>query len=488
MNQGNSQIQVQSQQQVQQQVLTPQQVLVARLMEMPIDALQQRVENECMENPWLERKQEEGSDTPAEDAPMDMGAEDDAAYDYRTEDDIPDYMLRTGNGSSTGMLESMEYANTQSFYDKLKDQMAEYDLTPHEQELLEYLIGSLEDDGLLKKPLTTIMDEAEIYHGLQTNMQELERMLHILWQFDPPGLGARSLQECLLLQVGRDKDNPLRNEMKMVLTKCYDDFIHNRWDRIQERMQLSELHTEELRREIMKLNPKPGASLNESSDSVTQQVTPDFLVDTDAYGNITLTLNQGNVPELVISNDATEKLESYERNKDKGLSKSMQEDIRFTKQYVDRGQMFILALAKRRETLMRTMEAIVNWQRPFFLDGNEDSLRPMRLEDVADRTGYDISTVSRACNGKYVQTVFGIFPIKRFFTRKATTGDGEEDATTTHQVMTLLREMIQNEAPSDRLSDERLAQMMRDRGLSIARRTIAKYRDAMGIPSARMRI
>ena len=482
MKQGNSQIQVQTMTQQQVQTLAAQQVLLVRLTEMPLDSLIQRVEVECMENPWLEKKQGEDS---YEQNGSSASATDDTAYDYRSEDDIPDYLLRTNNGSAQ-TAENMEYGDTLSFYDQMKEQMADFDLTPHEQELLEYLIGSLEDDGLLKKSLPAIVDEAEIYQGLQTNVREMERMLDILQQFDPAGIGARSLQECLQIQIRRDEDNPYRQMMLEVMDRCFDDFTHNRWNKIQERLHLSDLQADELHRELMRLNPKPGSAMGEKVSSAMHQITPDFIVETDDYGKITMSLNQGNLPELVVSDDATDRLSSFDRMPEKEITKSIREEMNYTRQYVDRGQMFINALAQRRESMTRVMEAIIRLQRQFFLEGSESMLRPMILEDVAKMTGYDISTVSRVCSGKYVQTTFGTFPLKWFFSQKAIQKDDSETVSS-RQVMSVLKELIEGESAADRLGDERLASMLKERGYNIARRTVAKYREQMGIPVARMR-
>lgn len=483
MKQGNSQVQVQTLTQQQVQTLAAQQVLLVRLTEMPIDALMQRVEVECMENPWLEKQQSEDSYTDARNDSSSQG--DDTAYDYRTEDDIPDYLLRTHNGSADAP-ENVEYGDTQTFYDFLKEQMAEFDLTEHQQELMEYLIGSLDDDGLLKKSLYLLADEAEIYQGIQTSTRELEELLHVLWQFDPPGIGARNLQECLLIQIRRDSKNTYRALMEQLVEKCFDDFTHNRWNRIQERLHLSDFQTEELRQEIRRLNPRPGSALGETTVAAMHQITPDFIVDVDDYGKISLSLNQAGLPDLIVSEDATEKLKAYDRLDSSLITKSVREDMNYTRQYVDRGQMFINALAQRRESMTRIMQAIIRLQRPFFLDGNEALLKPMILEEVAQKAGYDISTVSRVCSGKYVQTNFGTYALKWFFSQKAIQkADGEEAST--RQAMNVLKEIIEAEQPTDRLSDERLAVMMQEKGYNIARRTVAKYREQMGIPVARMR-
>jgi len=469
-----TQEQTQTQGQVQIQQMLPQQVLLVRLTEMPVEALQHRVELECMENPWLEVSPDspEGGGNGGEEAgdwlssPSEDLGEADASYDYRSEEDMPDFL--TGASHSNNAAEFMSYDDTLSLTDRLREQMADFDLTDHEKELMEYLIGSLDEDGLLKKSLAILADEAEIYQGLNTNAEELEQVLGILQQFDPPGIGARSLQECLLIQVNRDEENPYRDLLIKILDKHFEDFIHKRWQRIEQRLHINRAQAEQLQREILKLNPRPGGTLGAKSADRAQSIQPDFLVDTDEDGTITVTLSRGNQPSLVISSDA-----------------DGQQDA-FVRQYVERGQMFINALQQRSETMMRTMQAIVKLQKPFFQEGDETLLRPMKLEDVATATGYDISTISRVSNSKYVETPFGTYPLKWFFTHKATQTE-EGDDVTARQVMAALRRYIEQEDKRQPLSDERLAQMLQADGFNIARRTVAKYREQMGIPTSRMR-
>lgn len=471
MNQRNLQTQEQNQtqQQVQVQQLLPQQVLLVRLTEMPVEALQHRVELECMENPWLERKEEEDDDYQM--LPSSSGEDleketTDVTYDYKSEDDMPDFL--TGISHSNNAAEFISYDDTLTLTDRLREQMADFELTDHEKELMEYLIGSLDSDGLLKKSLPILADEAEIYQGLNTNAKELERVLRVLQQFDPPGIGARSLQECLLIQVQRDKQFPYREKFITLFTKYFDDFIHKRWERLSHKLHLSVWETEQLQKEVLRLNPRPGGTLGAKSADRAQSIQPDFLVDNDENGNLTVTLSRGNQPSLIISPDA-----------------NGQQDA-FVRQYVERGQMFINALQQRSETMMRTMQAIVTLQKPFFQEGDETLLRPMKLEDVADSTGYDISTISRVSNSKYVETPFGTYPLKWFFTHRAVQND-EGDDVTAHQVMATLRNYIDNEDKGQPLSDERLTQMLHADGFNVARRTVAKYREQMGIPVARMR-
>jgi len=475
MSQKNLQIQeqAQTQGQVQVQQMLPQQVLFVRLMEMPVEALQHRVELECMENPWLEKTspdpsegEENGSEEGGDLFSSPLEGQGEAVFDYRSEDDIPDFL--TGASHSNNAAEYMSYDDTLSLTDRLREQMADFDLSDHEKELMEYLIGSLDEDGLLKKSLAILADEAEIYQGINTSAEELEKVLEVLQQFDPPGIGARSLQECLLIQVKRNETIPGRELLIKILDNFFDDFIHKRWQRIEGRLHINHAQAEVLQKEILKLNPRPGGSIGAKTSDRAQSIQPDFYVDTDEDGTITVTLSRGNQPSLIISSDA-----------------DGQQDA-FVRQYVERGQMFINALQQRSETMMRTMQAIVKLQKPFFQEGDETLLRPMRLEDVATATGYDISTISRVANSKYVETTFGTYPLKWFFTHKATQND-EGDDVTARQVMAALRKLIEQEDKRQPLSDERLTQLLQVDGFNIARRTVAKYRELMGIPVARMR-
>ncbi len=471
MVQRNLQTQEQTQQQVQVQQLLPQQVLLVRLTEMPVEALQHRVEQECIENPWLEAQpssslSEETENSREASLLVEEGEKDDAAYDYRNEEDMPDFLM--GESHSNNAAEFMPYDDTLSLTDRLREQMADFELTDHEKELMEYLIGSLDEDGLLKKSLAILADEAEIYQGLNTSAEELGKVLEVLQQFDPPGIGARSLQECLMIQVRRDEKNPNRDLLIKLFDKCFDDFIHKRWQRIEQRLHISHTRAEELQHEILKLNPRPGGTLGAKSADRAQSIQPDFYVDADENGTVTVTLSRGNQPSLVISPDA-------ERQQDA-----------FVKHYVEQGQMFINALQQRSETMMRTMKAIVKLQKPFFQEGDETLLRPMKLEDIANATGYDISTISRVSNSKYVETPFGTFPLKWFFTHRAAHRDNESDVTS-RQIMAALRRHIEQEDKRQPLSDERLTQLLHADGFNTARRTVAKYREQMGIPVARMR-
>lgn len=503
-------IQTQSLQQV--QTLSPQQVLLVRLLEMPVSELEQRVKNEMMDNGALEERDRQtdpdehfddegtgfGSET---DKDNDGGRADMESYldtpgapspeisqaldDYRSADDVPDYLLRNYNRKETP--ESIEYSDTASFYEQMKEQMGECELTEHQAVLMEYLIGSLENDGLLKKPLAALVNELEIYHNVETNRKELEEVLKKLQQFEPAGIGARSLQECLLLQIERDENyhTPLKQTEHLIIEKYYDEFTRKRWDKIQQRLKLTDDEVERLQKEIKRLNPRPGSSMGETVGHSFQQIIPDFIAETDDDGTVTLSLNQGDVPELRISDSFLDILKQYDGSRSKDISRSEKDALQYTKQKIEKAQYFIDAIKQRRHTLLITMQAIIELQRPFFREGDEMLLRPMILKDVADRTGLDISTVSRVSNSKYVQTNYGIYPLKWFFSDGYTTEDGQEIAT--RKIQNALKELTDNEDKKQPLSDEALAALLKEKGFPIARRTVAKYREQLGIPVARLR-
>lgn len=496
-------IQTQSLQQT--QTLSPQQVLQVRLLEMPVSELEQRVKNEIIENGALE----EGDHYPEADDSYNADTQEDAyeaaeggmeAYsdlvsspskelkdalgDYRNSDEVPDYLLK--NYPQPGTMETIDYGDTISFYEQMKEQMNECELTEKQKMLMEYLIGSLENDGLLKKPLSTLADELEVYHNEPTTVEELEQVLRMLQEFEPAGIGARSLQECLQIQIRRDKrfHTPLKQKEYRVITQYYEEFTHKRWDKIQQRMKLTDGEVEQLQKEIRRLNPRPGSSMGELVGHNYQQVVPDFIVETEDDGTITMTLNQGDVPELKISDSFLDILRQYDGERQK-MSRSEKDALLYTRQKIEKAQMFIDAIRQRRHTLTVTMQAIIDLQRPFFLEGDELLLRPMILKDVAERTGLDISTISRVTGSKYVQTNYGIYPLKWFFSDGFTTDDGQEIAT--RKIQNALKEIIENEDRKKPLSDETLTQMLNQKGFPIARRTVAKYREQLGIPVARLR-
>lgn len=503
-------IQTQEQKLQQLQRLSAQQMLQVKMLEMPLNELEDNINAELDDNPALETEN-------PDDALMGEGNEDrsalddsdnsnddefgDDAYEAQSEkeerkdeldqalesigkdDQMPDYNTDRYNTQNAD-YEEMVYGDTTSFYDKLKEQMDMQILTDKEKQIMEYLIGSLDEDGLLRKDLDSICDELIIYHNIDVSEKEIEHVLHKLQSFDPAGVGGRSLQECLLLQVKRLPKGVLRKTMEEVFEDYFDEFTKKHWDKIKSGQELNETQLETLKDEIRKLNPKPGASLGETDGRNMQQINPDFIVDTADDGTITFTLNRGNMPELTVSPSFTDMIETYKKHKDQ-MSRKDKEALLYAKEKVDKAQGFIEAIKQRRHTLIITMKAIIDIQRQFFLDGDEADLKPMILKDVAERTKLDISTISRVRIEKYVQTKWGIFPLKFFFTDSYTTEDGEE--LSTRKIKIALQHLIENEDKKKPLSDDAISKVMKEKGFPIARRTVAKYREQLGIPVARLR-
>lgn len=503
-------IQTQAQKLQQLQRLSAQQMLQVKLLEMPLTELEDNVNAELDDNPALESENpddalmgEDNEDRSALDDNSENSNDEDSeeAYEAQTEkeeredaldsalegigqdDQMPEYNTERYNTQNAD-YEEMIYGNTTSFYDNLKEQMDMQVLTDKEREVMEYLIGSLDNDGLLRKDLDSICDELAIYQNIDISEKEIEHVLHILQSFDPAGVGARSLQECLLLQVKRLPRGVLRKTMEEVFTDYFEEFTKKHWNKIQMGLELNDTQLDTLKEEIRKLNPKPGASLGETIGRNMQQITPDFIVDTADDGTITFTLNRGNIPMLTVSPSFTDMIDTYKKHKDK-MSRQDKEALLYAKEKVDKAQGFIEAIKQRRHTLIVTMKAIIDIQKRFFQDGDEADLKPMILKDVADRTGLDISTISRVSNIKYAQTKWGTFPLKFFFTDGYTTEDGEEMST--RKIKLALQELIDHEDKKKPLSDDTIAKMMKEKGFPIARRTIAKYREQLGIPIARLR-
>lgn len=466
-----------------------------------MEALRERVETEMLDNPTLERDTErEMTDADAMDTPMDEPTREEESDTYAPElayddsrsdmaadyapDDIPEYLLRQSSGREE--VESREWGDSQSFHDLLTEQIGYLDLDEHQRELLEYLIGSLNTDGLLTTPLQQLADELEVYHNIPTTVAELEQTLHILQRFEPAGVGARNLQECLLLQVKRrsDSHSPLRQRLLVLLEQHFDLLMLKRWDRIQQRMHLTDEQLAALQHEVRHLNPRPGSSLGETIGQNVHQITPDFIVDTDSYGHITLSLNSGDVPPLRVSREDIHYVNSFQGKNINDLPRSERDGLTYMRSKVEKAQLFINAIRQRRSNMLATMQAIIDLQRPYFESGDETLLRPMRLEDVAGRTGLALSTISRVSNSKWVQTPFGIHPLRWFFTSKAHL-DGDE--VSVRNIKAALQELIDSEDARQPLSDDVLTRLLAERGYKIARRTVAKYREQMNIPIARLR-
>lgn len=509
-------IQTQTQKQQQLQKLTAQQMLQVKLLEMPLTELEENVRAELDDNPALEVASDasEESDGYGDLAQDDTHTEGDTyeqeqereerqdalddALERMTGDDneLPTYDAKNhmhGNAD----YEEMVYGDTTSFIDKLNEQVGVQNITDREREILEYLIGSLDADGLLRKDLESIADELAIYHNIDATTEELTRMLDLLQGFEPAGIGARTLQECLLLQIHHKQEElkpvntPRKKQMAVVYTLVYvvlnehfDEFTKKHWDKIQAAMKLSEPQVELIQREIRKLNPKPGASMGETMGRSMEQVTPDFVIETGEDGTITFQLNYGELPQLQVSPSFAGMVQAYKDNR-RSMNRKDKEALLYAKEKVEKARGYIEAIRQRRHTLIVTMQSIIDWQRQFFLDGDEADLRPMILQDIADRTGLDKSTISRVSNIKYAQTKWGTFPLRFFFTDSYVTDKGEE--LSTRRIKLALKELIEEEDKAAPMSDEALAKTLKAKGLPIKRRTVAKYREQLGLPIARLR-
>lgn len=481
--------QTQAQQQI--QTLSPQQILAVKLLELPTVELEERIHAELLDNPALEEGKESSAEAEEQDSYLDGDAERDSDSsedlslgDYRTEDDIPDYKLQENNRSKGETAEEIPFSDSISFYETLKEQLDMQHLTPEERQLGEYLIGSLDDDGMLRKSTEALLDELAIYQGVYITAEELEHVLSIIQDFDPAGIGARDLQECLLLQIKRKENTPLKQVELDIISKCCDEFTKKNKERIMQKLGISEETYQAAVAELTKLNPRPGSSLGEVIGKNMQQIIPDFIVDTEEDGTISLSLNNRNVPELRLSREFSEMLDEHTRNK-ANQSKESKDAMMFLKQKVDAAQGFINAVKQRQQTLLSTMQAIIDLQRPFFQEGDESLLRPMILKDVAERAQLDISTVSRVSNSKYVQTNFGIYSLKFFFSDGYTTESGEE--LSVREIKRILKECVDQEDKQKPYTDDELADILKEKGYPIARRTVAKYRQQLNIPVARLR-
>lgn len=481
------------------QSITQRQYLLSQLTELPLAQLVDRINTEANDNPALET--ERGEDDYEYASGDNSGAETDENEDFdsardredrqsalddalenigRDDEDLPVYQ-----GGYTDAQPRPEEADSISFYDQLRNQFSDVDIDDRQRIILEYLIGSLDYDGLLRKGLGDISDELALKFNIYADEGEIEEVLHILQQFDPAGVGGRGLQECLLIQIDRRPDSKVKQLMHKIVADKFELFTNRRWDLIGRSLKLSEVQTEVLERELRKLNPRPGSSLGGAyNEGAAPRVTPDFIVETNDDGDVSFSLNGNEVPMMRVSQSFLELMKGYESNKG-SMSRQVKEALLYTKAKVDSAQMFIDVVKERNQTLRATMSAIIRWQKAFFLDGDEASLRPMRLKDIADATGLDISTISRVCRSKYAQTRWGIFQLKHFFVDGHTNEKGDELSSS--KVKNALLEIVESENKQSPLSDDEIKNELKKRGLPIARRTVSKYREALGIPAARLR-
>jgi len=481
--------QVEIQQQVERQLqkLTPQQLLVARLLELSVVELEDRIKTEGYDNVALEEGHEMSSDVP-EDEKYDDETE--QATDHNTdqddiygEDDIPVY---TPNGRRA-YDEEIPIGDTKSFIDELKRQIYDFDTTERQQELIEFLIGTLDKNGFIDRPLASLSDDLLFHFNIDADSKEIEEALKILQQFEPAGIGARNLKECLLIQIDRQREgeNSAGQQERLDLEH---DIIENHFDLLQrqniEGLVNSTRHSKELIEKALdgigRLNPRPGLALNESADERVQTIEPDFIIETTPEGNISIELNNGEIPELRVSPNYAEQLKAYQQKNGK-MSRSEQEAFEYTRQKVEGARMFIESIKQRHHTLYATIKAIVKLQHDFVLTQDESLLRPMRLADVAELTGYDLSTISRVRKGKYVLIDNQLYALDHFFLRARTNADGE---TLEHkEIKQRIKDIIDSEDHSQPISDQKIAEQLMTEGHNISRRTITKYRIEMGISS-----
>lgn len=474
--------------QKQQQRLTPQQVQLIRMLELTTLELEEKVAQELEENPALEEGPDSTTETDASDNESDVenSNEDLTLGDYANEEEVPSYKLDDYNRAQETRNNENLYTlgDTISLHEYLIEQLGIRNLSETDHQIAEYIIGNIDEDGYLRRDLMSISDDLLFQIGIDISESHLLDILRIIQEFDPAGVGATSLQECLLLQLERRKSAPATKLAIQVLKTSFDDFSNRRYEKIIQRFSLSEDKMKELITEIQSLNPKPGTSCGgdiylESS----KVVTPDFFVE-EVDGELFISMNGNNIPELTVNRQYAQMIDNYRANK-ANQTRENKEAIQFIKQKLDSARLFIDALKERQTTLMKTMQAIVEFQREFFLTGEETSLRPMTLKDVSEICKYDISTISRVSNSKYVQTDFGIFSLKFFFSDSMQRESGEEISN--KEIKAILRECIDSEDKRKPLPDDKLCEILQSKGYIIARRTVAKYREQMGIPVARLR-
>jgi RNA polymerase sigma-54 factor len=466
------------------QKLSPQQIQVIKLLEIPAMQLEQRIKSELEENPILELIENESSDDNYEEESGEESSEDEFSLeDYMNEEDIPNYRLSANNYSKDDKQVDMPYSSGVSFHDSLIEQLGLTYLHEDERLIAEYIIGNIDEDGYLRRDLLSISDDLAFHMSIETKVEDLERYLKIIQDFDPPGIGARDLQECLLLQIMRKKGKKSTSLAAKIIQDNFEEFTKKHYDKILRKYEISEDELKEAIDEILKLNPKPGSSYNNPMSKSNQVIVPDFLLD-NLEGELHLSLNQKNVPELQLNGTYIDLMKSYSGNKNMA-SKDKKEAMTFMKQKLDSAKWFIDAIRQRQQTLMVTMAEIIRFQKEFFQEGDEAKLKPMILKDIADLTGLDISTISRVSNSKYIQTHFGIYPLKYFFSEGMQTDTGEE--VSTREIKKILGECIANEDKRHPVNDEQLAAILKEKSYVVARRTVAKYREQLGIPVARMR-
>jgi RNA polymerase sigma-54 factor len=478
------------------QKLSPQQIQLMKLLQVPTAILEERIKEELEENPALETGEDEGptdADKVEEfEAPEDEyeaeSSEDEfenidiSDYVQDGDDEIADYKLRDDNYPEQDDNKTIPHRIETGFNELMLEQLGMLNLGDRQHKIAEQIIGNLDDDGYLRRELSSIVDDLAFRQNIMTTDEELAELVKMIQQFDPPGVAARNLQECLLIQLYKKKEDGDHTDTAIkIMEKYFDEFTKKHYEKIQRGLNLTDDELKDVINQIIKLNPKPGGNIGEAGKGESY-VIPDFFIFNNA-GKLELTLNSKNAPDLRISEGYRDMLKDYERGSKK--DKRQKEAVLFIKQKIDAAKWFIDAIKQRQHTLLSTMNAIMEYQYNFFVSGDETELKPMILKDIAEKTALDISTVSRVANSKFVQTEFGTYRLKFFFSESLQTDSGEE--VSTREVKKILSNLIEGESKKHPLSDERLTELLQEKGYNIARRTVAKYREQLNVPVARLR-
>ena len=459
------------------QKLSPQQIQMIKLLELPALQLEQRIKQEIEENPVLEENVTE--EQKEDEQPKEISVE-----EYLREDDTPSYKYHANNYSKDDRQRPVYITGGRSLHEFLEEQLGFRNLTPHEQTVGKYLIGSIDEDGYLRRDLGSIADDIAFSLGVETSEEELEHLLGMIQEFEPAGVGARTLQECLLLQIAsKSSETRAIRLAKKILSNYFEEFTKKHYEKLMSRLGVTQDEFRDAIEEITRLSPKPGNLYNEGGSESMPYIVPDFILDYQ-NGRFDLSLNSYNVPDVKINRRYVEMIREM-AGANGNVNDGDKEALQFVKNKIDSAKWFISAIKQRHDTLMRTMTEILNYQQDYFRDGDQSRLRPMILKDIADRTGLDVSTISRVVNSKYIQTHFGIIPLKQLFSEAMQTDSGEE--VSSYEIKNILSECIENEDKRKPLTDEVLMDILNDKGYHIARRTVAKYREMLGIPVARLR-
>lgn len=473
------------------QKLSPQQIQLMKLIQLPTQAFEQRLKQELEENPALDTGKEsealedsfdefDNSDDNYDDNET-IEAEDINIDEYLSDDEIPEYRTQANNYSADDEDKSVPYAAGTSFTQHLINQLNTFRLSDAEEEIAYFLVGSVDESGYIRRSLSDITDDLAFTQNVYTTEEEVEKVLKIVHQLDPAGVGARNLQECLSIQLHRKEQHPDVELATAIIDKAFEQFTKKHYKKLMQKFNIDEEQLKDAIEEIERLNPKPGGSYA-GNNKIVEHIVPDFAIKI-VDGELELTLNSRNAPELHVSREYNNMLKGYKASKEK--SKAQKDAVMFIKQKLDAAKWFIEAVRQRQQTLFVTMSAIMHYQKEYFLTGDERNLRPMILKDIADEIEMDVSTVSRVANSKYVDTPYGTKLIKEFFSESMTNDQGEE--VSTREIKKILETVIEEESKKKPLTDEALSKILKEKGYPIARRTVAKYREQLDIPVARLR-